>query len=118
MRKTRGEIGTRVMRGVVQLGKHTGHRHQLPALAPQRPDPAVASRVAGARGVSAPGVGYVDRLSHYQAQNGPPYRMTARQIRRLNHKAGHLEAQARKAIATRNSDAKVATLRAALRGAA
>lgn len=119
MRKTRGQIGSRVMRGVVRLGQHSGHRHVLlPTIhAPVRPDPAVASRVAGALGVSALGVEYVDRLSHYQEQNGPPYKTSPRQRRRLEHKAHHQEAKARRAIANRRTDEKVATLRAAVRGA-
>ncbi|MEV7264669.1 hypothetical protein AB0N38_14065 [Micromonospora aurantiaca] len=97
-----------------------GHRHRpaTPLPAPNRPHPAVASRIAGKRGVSALGLDYVDRLTNYQEQNGPPYRMTPRQRRRLDHKAHHQEVKARRAIAERNGDAKMATLRRALRGAA
>lgn len=102
MRKTRGQIGSRVMRGVVRLGRRRSPHNPLPALPmPLRPDPAVAARLAGDRGRSAPGVGYVARLANYQQQMGPPYRLSPRQRRRLDHKAHHQEAQARRAIARR-----------------
>ncbi|MBM0256367.1 hypothetical protein [Micromonospora sp. 4G55] len=101
MRKTRGQIGQRVMSGVVRIGRR-GQRNPLTGMVPVlRPDPEVASRRAGARGVSAVGVKYVDRLTNYQEQNGPPYRLTPRQQRRLDHKAAHQEAKARRAIAAR-----------------
>ena len=98
MRKTRGQIGSRVARGVARIGRRRNpHRSPL-AGQPVRPDPAVASRLAGARGVSAPGVDYVARLSTYQTQNGPPYKLTPRQHRRVQHKLHHQEAQAGRAI--------------------
>lgn len=91
-------VGARTQRLMTGAGS-------LPA---RREDPAVASRRAGARGMSAPGVDYVDRLSHYQVQNGPPYRRTPRQERRQRHKAHHQEAQARRAIDRRAWLAKAA----------
>lgn len=119
MSKTRGPIGTHVLRGAARVGwarnpAMAGNRVGASRPLPSRPDPAVASRVAGARGTSAPGVDYVDRLTHYQEQNGPPYKCTPCQERRLRHKAHHQEAQARRAIEERERG--VAVLRAALRG--
>lgn len=102
MRRTKGRFGGKVYddRGSrtlldALLGRGAGRAGTLPT---RRVDPAVASRLAGARGRSAPGVDYVDRLSHYQEQNGPPYKLTDRQHRRVAHKLHHQEAQARRAI--------------------
>lgn len=99
MKKSKGQVGSRVRRGAARVGLG---RNPLTGTPPtMRPDPAVASRLAGARGVSAPGVEYVARLGNYQEQNGPPYKATRRQTRRLAHKAHHQEAQARRAIGRR-----------------
>ena len=109
MRKTRGQIGQRVMRGVVRIGHRHGPSNPLAALPmPLRlhQGSAVASRIAGARGRSALGLDYVERLGVYQEQNGPPYKLTPRQRRRLKHKAGHQESQARGAILRRAELAK------------
>lgn len=122
MRKTRGQIGARVLRGVVRIGNRHGRRHRHAASLPMplrmQRDSAVAARIAGARGVSAVGLDYVDRLTNYQEQNGPPYRMTPRQRRRLDHKAHHQEVKARRAIAERRGLAAAANVRALLRGSA
>jgi len=111
VRKTRGQIGQRVMRGVARIGRRHGHHTPLTgAVPPLRPDPAVAARLAGARGRSAPGLGYVERIGVYQDQNGPPYELTPRQRRRLAHKAGHQESQARAAILRRADLARLGSV--------
>lgn len=107
-RVAKGAVTGRIARVGVRRHPRTGNALPPP---PPTEDPTVAAARAGARGWSAPGVDYVDRLSHYQTQNGPPYRQTARQERRMRHKAHHQEAKARRAIA-----ARTATVRAALRG--
>jgi len=111
MRKTRGQAATKVRRGAARVGQRRNPRNPLTGAVPAlRPDPAAAARLAGARGRSAPGVGYVERLGIYQEQNGPPYKLTDRQHRRVQHKLHHQEAQARRAIARRTLLAKLARL--------
>lgn len=124
MRKSTGRYGGKVYEDRSPLAlmraalAQRGGRVDLSSVRTRRENAAVAARRAGARGVSAVGLDYVDRLTNYQEQNGPPYKMTPRQRRRMDHKAHHQEAKARRAIAERRTDDKLATLRAALRGAA
>ncbi|WP_162959333.1 hypothetical protein [Micromonospora tulbaghiae] len=103
MRNTTGKVRiTRRPNGAEVAGVAESRRTPLAGMRlPHRLDPAVASRLAGARAHHACGLDYVARLGVYQEQNGPPYTLTARQRRRLNHKAGHQETQARIAILRR-----------------
>ncbi|WP_435589597.1 hypothetical protein [Micromonospora aurantiaca (nom. illeg.)] len=102
MKHTSGKVIIRGRRGATEVvGVAESRRPPTGLPVPHRLDPAVAARLAGARARHAPGLDYVARLGVYQEQNGPPYTLTARQRRRLNHKAGHQEAQARGAILRR-----------------
>ncbi|AXH88766.1 hypothetical protein [Micromonospora aurantiaca] len=99
MTKTRGKVRiSRRRHGAQVTGVAESRRLPAGLPVPQRLDPAVAARLAGARARHAPGLDYVARLGVYQEQNGPPYRMTDRQHRRVQKKLGHQEAQARRAI--------------------